>query len=156
MDDQFVEALGQHDKGTEKNQELRARARAVLAHMLSPECTGVYDELFSLVRLGIVNLKRGIPRLARDWYGRVDLLLLSEGAGCWAPGVDKAGKYMVCDKIRQKLFSKWMAAESGWALKTDPEDIIFDFDEWEEWRESFEAKQEAQSDTVHGIGRFGI
>jgi len=128
----------------------------VLAHLLSPERTGVYDELFALKRLGIINIKSGIPRICKDWYGRVDLILLNEMQACWAPSVDNQGKYMVHNKIRSKLSKKWTMEDQGWALKEDPEDIIFDFDEWEEWRESFEAKQDEEAKTVHGIGRFGL
>lgn len=131
-------------------------AQIVLAYLISPEGTGLCDELCALHRAKIVDIKSGIPRLSRDWYTRADLLLLNDMQDGWAPEVDKAGKYLMYETVRRKLSEKWLLLDDGWALKAESDEVIYDFDEWDEWRDSFSAKQEAESDDIHGIGRFGL
>ncbi|CAB9521087.1 expressed unknown protein [Seminavis robusta] len=131
-------------------------AEATMEYLVSTERTGVHDELLALVRTGILSMQGGVPRPSPAWYTMVDLNLLNEMHGTWSPAADEFGKYSVSNKMRKKLYDKWVVSEYGWALKTDPSDIVYEFEEWEEWRQTFEDKQEARSDNVHGIGRFGL
>jgi len=154
-----MKALDQKELKKEPAQENPTELKheqAALWYLLSPACTGVFDELLALLRLGIVSIKGSIPRLTKDWYERVNLHFLSEMHECWSPHVDKSGKYLVNQKIRRKLSKEWVIVEDGWASRDDPDDVIFDFDSWDEWRESFFQKQEDQSNKKHGIHRFGL
>jgi hypothetical protein len=130
--------------------------QVAVAYLVSAERTGVLDELLALQRSGILNVKEGVPRPSKDWYTRVDLNLLNEMEESWKPEADRGGKYCVFDKVRRKLDEKWVVCSQGWALREDPDEVIYDFDEWAEWRLTFEEKHEAHEEDAHGIGRFGL
>ena len=139
------------------NEATRVKSKVILSHLLSPERTGVLDELLALHRFGVLTLKKGgVPKAAKAWYSSIDLMLLNEMYECWSPQADPSGKFMVSNKLRRKLHDKWMPSEQGWSLKDEPTEIIFEYDEWEEWRNSFESKQEEKTNTEHGIGGFGL
>jgi hypothetical protein len=130
--------------------------QVALAYLVSVERTGVLDELLALQRTGILNVKGGVPRPSKDWYIRVGPDLLNEMEETWKPEADKGGKYCVFHKLRSKLDETWVVSDQGWALREDPDEVIYDFDEWAEWRLTFEEKREAHEEDVNGIGRFGL
>lgn len=149
-----MEALDQKDPARTVE---RVKSKMILSNLLSTDRTGVLDELLALQRFGVLTLKKGgVPKPAKDWYSSVDLMLLNEMYECWSPQADPMGKFMVSSKMRRKLHDKWIPSEQGWALKEDPGEIIFEYDEWDEWRNSFEEKQEEKTNTEHGIGGFGL
>jgi hypothetical protein len=134
---------------------LKFEAIKILAHVLSPSRTGVYDELLALSRTGVLAVDdRGIPGLTKDWWSRVDLLLLDEMHESWGLQADTLGKYGVAEKVRRTLNRKWVRTDCGWALAKEDDDIVFDFEEFDEWRVAYEDKQRARSDGADGVGRF--
>lgn len=151
VDDTVVANLEKDDQSPFKLEALKR-----LAHVLSPLQTGVYDELFALIRTGVLSVdERGIPALAKDWWSGVDLLLLDDMYESWGVQADVSGWYGVAEKVRRTLNRKWVRTDCGWAFAQDQEDIVFDFEEFDEWRMAFEDKQRAQSDGLEGVGRFG-
>ena len=53
------------------------------------------------------------------------------------------------------LHRKWKRDDVGWAMHPHLDDIVFELDEFDEWRVAYEAKQQSTSEGIHGIGRFG-
>jgi hypothetical protein len=130
-------------------------ALQLLLHVLSPTRSGVCDELLALIQLGVLAVdERGLPALCRDWWSNVDVLLLDDMAESWGVAADPSGKYGITDAVRMPLDEQWTKAEDGWAL--GEEDIVYEDSEFDAWRAAFEDKQQAQSDNIEGVGRFGI
>jgi predicted hydrolase (HD superfamily) len=73
----------------------------------------------------------------------------------WGVQTDEKNNHRLHSKIRKVLHRKWKRDEVGWALHPHLNDIVYELDEFEEWRVAYEAKQQTTSDGVHGIGRFG-
>jgi hypothetical protein len=133
----------------------KIQAMKLLAHVLSPNRTGVYDELLAFIRTGVFKIDdHGIPSPVKDWWLKVDMLLLEDMHEKWGVKADPEGKYGVAKKLRKLLHRKWNRSDYGWALADDDE-LIFEFEEFDEWRVAFEDKQQTRSDGVDGIGRFG-
>lgn len=129
----------------------------LIAALASPDRTGVVDELLALIRMGVLVVdERGIPGLADDWWEHVDLLILEDMNNLWCSKLDPLGKFGVIDDIRVPLGEKWRRTRNGWVMNDDPNDIVFDFDEFDDWREAFEEKQQELQDDDEGIGKFGI
>jgi hypothetical protein len=130
-------------------------ALQLLLHVLSPTRSGVCDELLALIHMGVLAVdERGIPALCHDWWSNVDVLLLDDMSESWGVAADPSGKYGITDAVRMPLNEEWTKAEDGWAL--GEEDIVYEDSEFDAWRAAFEDKQQAQSDNIEGVGRFGI
>jgi len=74
----------------------------------------------------------------------------------WGSKVDPSRKYGMADEIRTKLEEKWGRNSYGWYLSEEPKETIFDFEQYDLWREAFEEKQQEEEEDAEGIGRFGI
>ena len=117
---------------------------------------GIYDELLALIRTSVVKVDdRGIPALSAFWWSHVDILILDDMWSNWGILADPKGNYGVSFKIRKLLRRNWSRNESGWSLTSKKDDIIFEFEEFDEWRVAYEGKQQSLSDGIDGIGRFG-
>ena len=128
----------------------------MLAHSLSPNQSGIYDELMALIRTKVIVLQpNGIPNLANDWWSYVDILLLNDMLNHWGVQADEKNNHKVHSKVRNMLHRKWKPNEVGWALYPYLNDVVFELDEFDEWRVAYEAKQQTMSEGIHGIGRFG-
>lgn len=130
-------------------------ALTILSHFLSPGRTGVWDELAAMIKTKILEVdEHGIPALTKDWWTRVDILFLSEMNERCGFFADPKGVYGIVDTVRTTLSRKWIQCDTGWALTADTDDIIYDFEEFDEWRAAFNEKKNARSDRVDGIGKF--
>jgi hypothetical protein len=131
---------------------------AWIAHLLSPQRSGLYDELQTLITMNILQIHpvSGIPVLADDWVGKMDVFVLEELDTAWGTTADPDGKYCIHDELVDALEEYWVKSSYGWALAEDPDDLIFDLEELDEWRQSFEGKLDAKENYSVGIGRFGI
>lgn len=131
-------------------------AMQMLLHVLSPTRSGVCDELLALIHMGVLDVdERGVPSLChKEWWSNADVLLLDDMAENWGVAADPSGKYGITDAVRMPLNEQWTKTEDGWALGED--DIVYEDSEFDAWRAAFEDKQQAQSDNVEGVGRFGI
>jgi hypothetical protein len=119
--------------------------------------SGVYEELQALTQMSVLKVNEaGIPVLTEDWYASVDLLILDDMDMYWSLKADPDGKYGINEKIRKTLHREWLKFSDGWTLRDSQDDIIFDFREFDEWRDAFEDKQQVQADSTEGVGRFGI
>ena len=128
----------------------------MLAHFLSPNKSGIYDELMALIRTKVIEVQsNGIPTLAKDWWSSVDILLLDDMWNRWDVRVDEKNNHGVYSKVRKMLHRKWKRDDVGWAMHPHLDDIVFELDEFDEWRVAYEAKQQSTSEGIHGIGRFG-
>lgn len=150
FDDQIIADLEESDMSFQKLQAMN-----FLTFAASPNQTGVVDELIALVRSEILVLdNRGIPSLAKAWSTKVDLLLLDEMCERTGVRADPKGKFAVAEKIRKKLDRKWTRTPEGWAIKDDPQNIIFGHVEFDEWRLAFEDKQQTMLECNAGVNRF--
>jgi hypothetical protein len=130
---------------------------ASVVHLMSPSRTGVFDEMTTFTKMGILEISpSGVPRLSEDWFSKVDIILLEDMDSAWGSQMDPDGKYCVHQALRQGLDKNWKRHSYGWALTADPDDLIFDFDELDEWRNTFEGKVEEKGNISEGIGRFGL
>jgi hypothetical protein len=130
---------------------------ASVVHLMSPTRSGVYDELMAFTKMGILDISpSGVPRLSEDWFSKVEIILLEDMDTAWGSQIDPDGKYCVHKSLRQGLEKYWGRHSYGWALAADPDDLIFDFDELDEWRKTFEGKVEEKANISEGIGRFGL
>jgi hypothetical protein len=126
-----------------------------LAHILSPNRSGIYDELIALIQMKVISVDpNGIPKLTKDWWSDVDVLLLDDMWNNWGLRADVKNSYGIHSKVKKTLNRKWLRQEEGWAMQPNENDIIFEFDEFDEWRVAYEAKHQTASDGVEGIGRF--
>jgi len=131
-------------------------AVTLLSVVLDPSSSGIIDEILALRQSSVVRTDTfGIPRLSGSWHKYVDLLVLEEMAISWSFEMDPVGKYGVHDSVRN-LATKWIRHEEGWALTSDPEDIIYDLEEFTLWREAFGTKHEEQVEQLQGVGKYGI
>lgn len=129
-------------------------AVTALAHVLSPQQTGICDELLSLLYKDILTIdeSRGILSLTEDWCAKVDVTLLEDMQLNWGISADPVGKYGIIEEVR-KLSDHWDRTAEGWLLKEEKE-IVFLFDELREWRKAFEHKHQVLSEGKDGIGKF--
>lgn len=111
-----------------------------------------------MIQIKVIQLNGHNSRiqLTSDWYEHVDVLVLDDMNEHWGISVDPAGKFGVHETIRQTLKDKWTKKQHGWALRSDPRDIIYEFSEFDEWRDAFEDRQETKQEHTHGVGLFGI
>lgn len=139
-------------------------AALIVLHLVSPERSGILDELLSLVRSGIIRkTKSGGAVLRKHWYSQVDNpLLLDDMNARWSLDADPENKHCVHNKIRYNLASYWMRLDDhgggggAWALSEDMTEEVYLDQDFEEWRQSFEEKAEMKSSEEDGIGKFGI
>lgn len=135
----------------------QAETYSWLAYLTSSYGSGIVDELSAFVKMGVLAVNSsGIPSLVEDWQNQVDIVVLSDMDGAWNKSEDPDGLYCVNEKLRAELADHWVKSDHGWALVEEPDEIIFDFEELEEWRRSFEGKVETQANHAEGIGRFGL
>lgn len=147
---QTIESLETADDSPQKLEAMKC-----LAHAASPKQTGVLDELLALVRTEILSVDdRGIPTLTKDWWSKVDFLLLSESDESFGMPVDPSGKFGVAEKIRSKLDLEWTKTARGFAFASDPNDTIYDEGEFATWRMAYEEKQQSRSEGAAGVHRF--
>lgn len=146
LDDKTVAGF-EHSKKT----NTYYNAISCLAYILSPEQTGICDELLALLHADILTIdeNQGIPILSNDWHVKVDALLLNDMHVRWGRSAEKYG---IIEEIG-KLQEFWKLNEVGWMLR-DEDEVIFSLDDIDEWREAFEQKHQAYSDGLEGIGRF--
>ena len=128
------------------------------AYLLSPASSGLYDELLAMVKMGLLDISpsSGIPLLAPDWASKVDYVVLEDMDAAWGTSGDPEGRHGIHFELRDALEEEWVKQSNGWALASDPDDIIFDLDELEEWREFFHGQLEEKAQISEGIGRFGL
>jgi hypothetical protein len=136
----------------------RAEALSLVAHLVSPQSTGLVDELLALVRSKILSMTTtGYAVLMnRDWTNHVDPLLLHDMCSRWSKKQDPENKYCVNRQIRRELEEIWLRVDGGWAQSGDPDDVVYPDDEWEEWRLHFQEKHESRENEADGIHKFGI
>ncbi|KAI2512975.1 hypothetical protein MHU86_1521 [Fragilaria crotonensis] len=131
-----------------------------LAYLVSPQKTGLLDELKALLEVSIIERtsENGAAILAEDWFSRVDPLILDDMDAKWSYGADPDNKYLIHPKVKRDLANYWIRGhdDDAWVLQEDLSEIIFLDDEWDEWRRSFEAEKAIFADNEDGIGKFGI
>ena len=129
-----------------------------ILHAISPQCTGLLDELLALQQAGILVRTKpgGVAVLANDWYAQIDPLVLDDMHERWHLTVDTANKYRVHPRIQRELANYWIRVDEGWALNDDLSVIVYDQHEWDEWRHTFQKRVDQQTDQQDGIGNFGI
>jgi hypothetical protein len=153
LDDSTISNLQFDNEPTSPEQ---MEAMTILSFLTDPCRTGIVDELLSLQHSGVVRIdKFGVPRLSSTWFKNVDVLVLEEMMACWSVEADPLGRYGMHSTIRT-LSTKWIPHDEGWALTSEPDDVVYEAAEFAAWREAFETKHEEKTDNVHGIGRFGI
>lgn len=127
-----------------------------LAYLVSPERTGLLDEMMALVETGLLERTMdGGAVLPKDWFMKVDPLILENMEAHWSVEADPNSKYLVHPKVRNGM-TNWERVDGGWALKEEPSDVIFYDEEWEEWRKTFLDREERRVNQEDGIGNFGI
>ena len=131
-----------------------------LAYLVSPQKTGLLDELKALLELSIVvrTSEHGAAILAEEWFTRVDPLILDDMDAKWSYGADPDNKYLIHHKVKRDLANYWIRGhdDDAWVLQEDLSEVVFVDEEWDEWRRSFEAEKAIFADNEDGIGKFGI
>mmetsp|Transcript_25162 Transcript_25162/g.62039 ORF Transcript_25162/g.62039 Transcript_25162/m.62039 type:complete len:1007 (+) Transcript_25162:894-3914(+) len=128
------------------------------AHLLYPSTSGLYDELVALLEMEVLKLDpSGIPGVASmDWYTNVDVVILEDLDRCFGSDADPEGRFCINDELRDTLEEKWVMSEYGWAMTDDPNDLVFDYDVIDAWREAFQGEMEEQANLAEGVGRYGL
>lgn len=128
-----------------------------MSHLLSAQGTGVYDEIMALVKMGILRrTSSGCVALDDDWSEHVDPLLLDDMERHWSKRADPSNKHCINESVRDELELLWTHGDRGWAFSSDPDDLIFADDEWDEWKGHFQGRRDSQLNEVEGIEKFGI
>ena len=144
-------ALGNAHSPEETNGKL------LMSHLLSPQRTGLYDEVMALYEMGVLRRTCGGRFVLSDkWYNHVDPLLLEDWALHWGKDIDPKNKHCLSELIRDELATSWSHVEGGWALSNDAADIVFLDDEWEEWQRHFRDRHESHLNEAEGIEKFGV
>jgi hypothetical protein len=127
------------------------------AHLLSPSSSGLYDELMALVKMEVLKIhSSGIPIVSRDWFSKVDIVILDDMDRCWGSDADPEGRFSINEEMRDTLEEQWVKSGYGWSTADDPNDLVFDFEVIDEWREAFEGQMEEKANYTEGVGRFGL
>lgn len=135
----------------------RAEYCCFAAHLLSPSSSGLYDELMALVKMEVLKThSSGIPFLSRDWFLKVDILVLDDMDRCWGSDADPEGRFCIDEEMRDTLEEQWVKSDYGWSTADDPNDLVFDFEVIDEWREAFQGQMEEKANCTEGVGRFGL
>jgi hypothetical protein len=135
----------------------KAMALNVLSIIGSPAFSGVSDELQALCKSKVLRIDEfGIPVPTKDWWANVDIMMLEDMHGNWGSQSDPRGLNCVSNKVRKTLGRRWRRNMLGWALADSPEEIVYRFEQFDDWRHSLEGKLQAQTNAAQGIGRFGI
>lgn len=74
----------------------------------------------------------------------------------WGVKADPDGKFGISDGIRSTIAREWQRTSRGWALAEDPRDVIYSFEEFDEWRDAFENRENEMVNAVEGVGQFGF
>ncbi|GKY99791.1 hypothetical protein MPSEU_000932900 [Mayamaea pseudoterrestris] len=137
--------------------EERSRALSLLSMVISPTVSGVTDELLSLCKSGVLRLDdEGIPVPTHDWWAHVDLIMLEDMHQHWGNKPDPRGLCGISNKMRKALGRKWQRNSLGWSFTNNVEQTVFDFYDYDEWRDGLELKMTSSMNFVQGVGRFGI
>lgn len=143
------------DHGTEK--KLWATDMLKVSLLLSHRKTGLFDELKALEQLGILKkTKFGGANLTKDWYTKVDPLVLNDMESKWSFEKDSSNKFLINSKVKRDLANYWVKVDGAWALNEDLGEIVFTDEEWDSWRRCFEDEIEKIANYEDGIGKFGI
>jgi len=127
---------------------------STLIYLISPSCTGLYDELQALLRMEVVEVRNdGIPVLTNDWVSNIDHLILEDMDESWSCDSDPDGKYCINDEFRDMLEENWEKTLFGWSFQGE---LIYSLADLDGWRESYEGQEEERANKTHGIGRFGL
>ncbi|KAL3941181.1 MAG: hypothetical protein SGBAC_004412 [Bacillariaceae sp.] len=127
------------------------------AHLLNPSTSGLYDELMALLEMEVLKLdENGIPGLAMDWHTNVDIVILEDLDRCFGSDADPEGRFCIHDELRDTLEENWVKSEYGWAMTDDRNDLVFDYDVIDAWREAFQGEMEEQANLLEGVGRYGL
>ena len=127
------------------------------AHLLSPSSSGLYDEVMALVKMEILEIhSSGTPVLTSDWYSKVDMILLDDMENYWSSDADPEGRFCVHYEMRDTLEEQWIKSEYGWSTADDPNDLVYDLEVVDEWREAFQGQMEERANYTEGVGRFGL
>jgi hypothetical protein len=138
------------------SQEADPNDLLLISHLLSPERTGVHDEIMALIKMGVLRTTpSGCVVLTDDWYVHVDPLLLNDMEH-WSKRADQKNKHCMAEFIRDELAQSWKRVDRGWVLLSDPDDVMFPDDEWDEWRRHFQDRHELHVNEAEGIEKFGI
>lgn len=128
---------------------------SLAAYLLSPASIGLYDELLALVKTGVIEISSsGVPILIDDWSTKVDYFVLQDMEDHWKN--DTLNRYCLSSYMKETLEQEWIYEDDIWALASDPDDIIYNVQELEEWRQFFQGQMEAQTNQSEGIGGFGL
>lgn len=156
LKDEVVSRLSEATKHGVSSQDSDPSDLLVMSHLLSPQRTGVYDEVMALIKMGVLRTtSRGCVVLTDDWYVHVDPLLLNDMEH-WCKRADQKNKHSMSESIRDELTRSWRRVDRGWALSSDPDDVVFPDIEWEEWRRHFQDHHESHVNEAEGIEKFGI
>jgi hypothetical protein len=129
----------------------------LVIHLLSPARSGLYDEMIALLKMGIFKISpSGIPVLTKDWWTKIDIVVLDEMNSSWSTKTDPDSRHCVSEELRDMLEEKWVKSDYGWSLLENRKELIFDFAILDEWRETFEGRLEEKANLSEGIGRFGL
>ena len=128
------------------------------AHLLSPSSSGLYDELLALVNMEVLEIhpSSGVPVLTLDWFSKVDMILLDDMYNYWGSDADPEGRFCINYEMRDTLEEQWIRSDYGWSTADDPNDLAFDFEVIDEWRQAFEGQMEEKANDADGVGRFGL
>ena len=124
------------------------------------------DGLRAIAVVPVVLFHAGLPGFAGGYAG-VDVffvisgflitsLILEDMERCWGSDPDPEGRFCINHELRDTLEEKWVKSQYGWAMSDDPNDLVFDYDVIDAWREAFQGEMEEQANLAEGVGRYGL
>ena len=138
---------------------VRMMDELTVAILASQECTGLWDEIQSLLTSEVLQVDRdGTVVLRKDWQDNVGASILLDGnEKGWFRDQDPSNSFCLHEDVRSLVPDIWVRRDKGWAFAdSKPEDgVEFSENEYLDIKKDYIRDYGTHFDQVDGVGRFG-
>ena len=137
---------------------VRMMDELTIAILASQECTGLWDEIQSLVTSEVLQVDRdGTVVLRKDWQDNVGASILLDGnEKGWFREQDPSNSFCLHEDVRSLVPDIWVRRDNGWAFAdSEAEDgVEFTENEYLDIKTDYIRDYGSHFDQVDGVGRF--
>lgn len=138
---------------------VRMMDELTVAILASQECTGLWDEIQSLLTSEVLQVDRdGTVVLRKDWQDNVGASILLDGnEKGWFRDQDPSNSFCLHEDVRSLVPDIWVRRDNGWAFAdSKPGDgVEFSENEYLDIKREYIRDYGSHFDQVDGVGRFG-
>ena len=138
---------------------VRMMDELTIAILASQECTGLWDEIQSLLTSEVLQVDRdGTVVLRKDWQDNVGASILIDGnEKGWFRDQDPSNSFCLHEDVRSLVPDIWVRRDNGWAFAdSKPGDgVEFSEIEYLDIKREYIRDYGTHFDQIDGVGRFG-